>query len=76
MEKKLQNVVNIVITFTKRNLIKVLFKVIIFLLLCSIAIYISLNVFQQFISESSTFKQSEAPINEYPTITFCMPDGG
>ena len=71
MEKKLQNVANVLLT--KRNLLKVLFKVVIFLLLCAIAIYISLNVFQQFISESSTFKQSEAPIEEYPTITICMP---
>ena len=55
-----------------QNLLKVSFKVVTFCFLCSIAIYISLNVFQQFISESSTFKQFEAPIDEYPTITLCM----
>ena len=72
MENIWQNMVNLVLTFNKRNLLKVLFKVVTFSLLCAIAIYISLNVFQQFISESSTFKQFEAPIDEYPTITLCM----
>ena len=56
-----------------QNLLKVSFKVVTFCLLCAIAIYISLNVFQQFLSESSTFRQSEVPIEEYPTITLCMP---
>ena len=72
MENNWKNVVNLVLTFNKTNLFKVLFKMVTFALLCAIAIYISLNVFQQFISESSTFKQSEAPIEEYPTLTFCM----
>ena len=72
MENNWKNVVNLVLTFNKTNLFKVLFKMVTFSLLCAIAIYISLNVFQQFISESSTFKQSEAPIEEYPTLTFCM----
>ena len=72
MENNWQNLVNLVLTFNKTNLLKVLLKVVTFSLLCAIAIYISLNVFQQFISESSTFKQFEAPIDEYPTITLCM----
>ena len=65
MENNWQNLVNLVLTFNKTNLLKVLLKVVTFSLLCAIAIYISLNVFQQFISESSTFKQFEAPIDEY-----------
>ena len=31
------------------------------------------QIFSQFFSESSTFKQSEEPIKEFPTITICTP---
>ena len=32
------------------------------------------QVFQQFFSESSAFKQYEEPISEFPTIVICTPE--
>ena len=47
------------------------FNIIIFILLCSISVVILKEAFIQFFSESSTFKQYDETIAEYPTITIC-----
>ena len=57
----------------KQNRILFAFNVIIFLILLSLSIPILVQIFSQFFSESSTFKQSEEPIKEFPTITICTP---
>ena len=57
----------------KQNFILPILKSVVFLILGIIAILILSEVFKQFISESSTFKQYEKPIEEFPTITFCTP---
>ena len=57
----------------KQNFILPILKSVVFLILGIIAILILSEVFKQFISESSTFKQYEKPIKEFPTITFCTP---
>ena len=57
----------------KQNKILFVFNVIIFLILLSLSIPILVQIFSQFFSESSTFKQSEEPIKEFPTITICTP---
>ena len=49
---------------------------IIFLALCSGAGYMVVHVFQQFFSESSSIKQFEEPITEFPTIMVCTPKHG
>ena len=43
----------------------------VFLILFLISIPILIQVFDQFFSESSTFKQTVEPIQEFPTITIC-----
>ena len=58
---------------SKQNFILPILKSVVFLILGIIAILILSEVFKQFISESSTFKQYEKPIKEFPTITFCTP---
>ena len=45
----------------------------IFVVLCFGAGYMVVQVFQQFFSESSSFKQFEEPISEFPTIVVCTP---
>ena len=55
----------------KQNKILFAFNVIIFLILLSLSIPILVQIFSQFFSESSTFKQSEELIKEFPTITIC-----
>ena len=57
----------------KQNKILFAFNVIIFLILLALSIPILAQIFSQFFSESSTFKQSEEPIKEFPTITICTP---
>ena len=57
----------------KQNKILFAFNVLIFLILLSLSIPILVQIFSQFFSESSTFKQSEEPIKEFPTITICTP---
>ena len=42
--------------------------------LCSGAGYMVVQVFQQFFSESSAFKQYEESISEFPTIVICTPE--
>ena len=58
---------------SKQNFILAKLKSVVFLILGIIAIVILSEVFMQFMSESSTFKQYEKPISEFPTITFCTP---
>ena len=60
----------------RQNKILFVFNVIIFLILLSLSIPILAQIFSQFISESSSFKQSEEPIKEIPTITICTPYTG
>ena len=50
------------------------FRIIAILILCAFSVYILQEVFKQFFSESSTFKQTEKPIEEFPTITICTPN--
>ena len=45
----------------------------IFAVLCSGAGYMVVQVFQEFLSEASSFKQFEEPIAEFPTIVICTP---
>ena len=58
---------------SKQNFVLAVFKSVVFLILGIIAILILSEEVKQFISESSTFKQYEKPITEFPTITFCTP---
>ena len=58
---------------SKKTFALAVFEAVVFLILSIIAILILSEVFKQFISESSTFKQYEKPIKEFPTITFCTP---
>ena len=58
---------------SKQNFILAILKSVVFLILGIIAIIILSEVFIQFMSESSSFKQYEKPISEFPTITFCTP---
>ena len=51
-----------------------IFRCIAVIILCAISVYVLLEVFKQFFSESSTFKQSEKPIEDFPTITICTPN--
>ena len=48
-------------------------EIILLLVLFSLSLPILAQLFSQFISESSSFKQSEEPIKEFPTITICTP---
>ena len=48
-------------------------EIILLLVLFSLSLPILAQIFSQFISESSSFKQSEEPIKEFPTITICTP---
>ena len=56
-----------------RNRILIPCEAIFFLILFLISIPFLSQIFNQFFSESSTFKQSEEPIKEFPTITICTP---
>ena len=56
-----------------RNRIFFALNVIIILILFSLSIPFLSEIFSQFFSESSTYKQSAVPIREYPTITICTP---
>ena len=56
-----------------RNKIWFAVEMILLIALFLLSIPILAQIFSQFISESSTFKQSEEPIKEYPTITICTP---
>ena len=59
----------------QRKLLAVLSRLI-FVVLCIGAGYMVVQVFQQFFSESSSFKQFEEPISEFPTIVVCTPKLG
>ena len=48
-------------------------ELILLLILFSLSVPILAEILSQFISESSSFKQSEEPIKEFPTITICTP---
>ena len=48
--------------------------IIILLILSLLSLPILNQIFSQFFSESSSFKQSEEPIKEFPTITICTPN--
>ena len=56
-----------------RNRILIPCEAVFFLILFLISIPFLSQIFNQFFSESSTFKQSEEPIKEFPTITICTP---
>ena len=59
-----------------RNRIWFVVKIILLIILFLLSIPILAQIFSQFISESSSFKQSEEPIKEIPTITICTPYTG
>ena len=56
-----------------RKIVITIFESLGFLFLCSISVYMSLEVWREFILEYSSFNQYEVPIEKYPTITVCMP---
>ena len=56
-----------------RNRIWFVVEIILLIILFLLSIPILAQIFSQFISESSTFKQSKEPIKEIPTITICTP---
>ena len=57
----------------KQNIILCVFNVITILILFSLSVPFLSEILRQFFSESSTFKLSEVPIKEFPTITICTP---
>ena len=57
----------------KQNIIFYVFNVIIILLLFSLSVPFLSEILHQFFSESSTYKQSEVSIREFPTVTICTP---